>query len=141
MATFALHAYPNGDRGQLLPKKASGVVKMGVLVVKGATAGSVSPSVSASTGSQPMGVTIYDEVVDADNSSPYYASGKPVQIETLKSGMVLNLVAAEDVTEGAICEAGADGNVRLLGASSTAATNFMANEAISSGDRGEFIVL
>lgn len=135
MATFALHAYPNGDRGQLLSKKASGVISMGILVQKGATAGSVSPTGAAGA---IMGVSIYSEFEDANNSSPYYADGEPVTIETLKSGMVLNLIAKANLAEGAICEAAADGKVQAY---TSGKQTFMANEAVTAGERGEFIVL
>ena len=138
-----VHAYPSNARvrGTRISTKAGVQIVMGRLVVKGASAGTCSPTVSASAGSEPMGYAMYSERDDAVNSSPYYTSGSPMVVETLVPGMVLNLTTVANIAEGAIGDAGEDGKVRALGASSVTRRRFMANEAITAGNIGEFIVL
>jgi len=138
MATFALKAYPSaeGTRGTRLTKRADSIVLMGALVQKGTAAGDVKET-DAST-NVVMGVSLYDEQVAFTNEADQYSDDGVVVIETLASGMVLNLLnsGTDAIAEGVKVEAAADGKI----AAGTTDPVGVTNEPIAGSSRGEVII-
>jgi len=138
MATFALKAYPsaNATRGTRLTKKADEVVLMGALVKKGTAAGDVKET--ASSTDVVMGVSLYNEQVAFTNSADQYSDNGVVVIETLASGMVLNLLnsGTAAIAEGIQVEAAADGKI----AAGTTDPIGVTNGPILGSARGEVII-
>jgi len=138
MATFALKAYPSaeGTRGTRLTKRADSIVLMGALVQKGTAAGDIKET-DAST-NVVMGVSLYDEQVAFTNEADQYSDDGVVVIETLASGMVLNLLnsGTDAIAEGVKVEAAADGKI----AAGTTDPVGVTNEPIAGSSRGEVII-
>ena len=138
MATFNLKAYPSaeGTRGTRLTKKADGIVLMGALVKVGAAAGDAKET--ASSTDVLMGVSLYSESDAFTNEADQYSDNGELVIETLASGMVLNLLnsGTAAIAEGVKVEAAADGKI----AAGTTDPMGVTNEVIAGSSRGEVIV-
>ena len=138
MAGFNLKAYPSaeGTRGTRLIKKADGTVLMGALVKVGAAAGDVKET-AASTDVM-MGVSLYSESDAFTNEADQYEDNEELVIETLASGMVLNLLnsGTAAIAEGVKVEAAADGKI----AAGTTDPVGVTNAAIAGSSRGEVII-
>lgn len=113
MATFSIHAFPNGIKGSRFEKKADREVLMGALVAPGTAAtGDVMETVD--NNAKVLGVAVIDEAMARQNESSgvaqeKYADNDPVIVEGLVNGVVYNLLSSGTVTEGDVVEAAAGG--------------------------------